>query len=124
MDLYEKLIGEEKVDAVMGPYGSTHTEAVAPVTEKHKNVHVSPLSATTSIWEKGRRYIFMVLPPAELFLAGLIDIGAKQGFKKVAIIDEDSLFPKAAGTGAVELSKKNGMEVVLHETYAKGTKDF
>jgi branched-chain amino acid transport system substrate-binding protein len=124
IDLYEKLITEEKVDAVMGPYGSTHTEAVAPVTEKHKKVHVSPLAATTSIWEKGRRYIFMVLPPAELFLAGLIDIGAKQGFKKVAIIEEDALFPKAAGKAAVELAKKNGMEVVLHETYAKGTKDF
>ena len=78
IDLYEKLITEDKVDAVMGPYGSTHTEAVAPVTEKHKKVHVSPLAATTSIWEKGRRYIFMVLPPAELFLAGLIDIGASK----------------------------------------------
>ena len=30
IDLYEKLITEDKVDAVMGPYGSTHTEAVAP----------------------------------------------------------------------------------------------
>jgi Mrp family chromosome partitioning ATPase len=49
-------------------------------------VHVSPLAATTSIWEKGRRYIFMVLPPAELFLAGLIDIGARNGLNTVAIV--------------------------------------
>lgn len=124
IDLYEKLITEDKVDAVMGPYGSTHTEAVAPVTEKHRMVHVSPLAATTSIWEKGRRYLFMVLPPAELFLGGLIDIAARNGFKTVAVIEEDSLFPKAAGKGAVELAKKNGMNVVLHETYPKGTKDF
>ncbi|HWP85457.1 MAG TPA: amino acid ABC transporter substrate-binding protein [Terriglobia bacterium] len=124
IDLYEKLITEDKVDAVMGPYGSTHTEAVAPVTEKHRMVHVSPLAATTSIWEKGRRYLFMVLPPAELFLAGLIDIGARSGLKTVAVIEEDALFPKAAGKGAVELAKKNGMKVVLHETYPKGTKDF
>ena len=124
VDLYEKLITEDKVDAVMGPYDSTHTEAVAAVTEKHQKVHVSPLSATTSIWEKDRRYIFMVLPPAELFLAGLIDIGASKGLKTVAIIEEDALFPKAAGKGAVELAKKKGMEVVLHETYPKGTKDF
>ena len=34
--LYERLIGEERVDAVMGPYGSTLTEAVAPVTEAHR----------------------------------------------------------------------------------------
>jgi branched-chain amino acid transport system substrate-binding protein len=124
IDLYERLITEDKVDAVMGPYGSTHTEAVAPVTEKHKRVHVSPLAATTSIWEQGRRYIFMVLPPADLFLAGLIDIGAGKGLKTVAIINEDALFPKAAGKATVELAQKRGMQVALHETYARGTKDF
>ena len=124
IDLYEKLITEDKVDAVMGPYGSTHTEAVAPVTEKHRMIHVSPLAATTSIWEKGRRYIFMVLPPADLFLAGVVDIGARNGLKRIAIIEEDALFPKAAGKAAVALAKTKGMEVVLHETYAKGTKDF
>jgi branched-chain amino acid transport system substrate-binding protein len=124
IDLYEKLIAEDKVDAIMGPYGSTHTEAVAPVTEKHKKVHVSPLAATSSIWQKGRRYIFMVLPPAEQFLGGLIDIASRNGLKNVAIIEEDALFPKAAGKGAVELAKQKGMNVVLHETYPKGTKDF
>jgi branched-chain amino acid transport system substrate-binding protein len=124
IDLYEKLIAEDKVDAIMGPYGSTHTEAVAPVTEKHKKVHVSPLAATSSIWEKGRRYIFMVLPPAEYFLGGLIDIASRNGLKNVAIIEEDALFPRAAGKGAVELAKQKGMQVVLHETYPKGLKDF
>lgn len=124
VDLYEKLITTDKVDAVMGPYGSTHTEAVASVTEKYRMVHVSPLAATTSIWEKGRRYIFMQLPPAELFLGGLIDMAARNGLKTVAIIEEDALFPKAAGKGAVDLAKKKGMEVLLHETYSKGTKDF
>jgi branched-chain amino acid transport system substrate-binding protein len=122
--LYEKLIVEDKVDAVMGPYGLTHTEAVAPVTEKHRQVIIAPLAATSSIWEKGRRYIFMVLPPAERFLGGLIDMASRHGLKTVAIIEEDALFPKAAGKGAVELAKQQGLEVVLHETYPKGTKDF
>jgi branched-chain amino acid transport system substrate-binding protein len=124
VELYEKLIIGDKVDAVMGPYGSTHTEAVAGVTEAHRMVHVSPLAATSSIWEKGRRYIFMQLPPAELFLGGLIDMASRNGLKTVAIIEEDALFPKAAGNGAVDLAKKAGMQVVLHETYTKGTKDF
>src|SRR6185295_1262988 len=43
--LYEKLITEDKVDAVMGPYSSPITEAVANVTEKYKKVNVSPLAA-------------------------------------------------------------------------------
>ena len=59
--LYEKLITEDKVDAVMGPYSSPITEAVANVTEKYKKVMVSPLAATTSIFRKGRKYIFMII---------------------------------------------------------------
>jgi branched-chain amino acid transport system substrate-binding protein len=122
--LYERLIVEDGVDAVMGPYGSTHTEAVAPVTERHRQVLISPLAATSSIWEQGRRYLFMVLPPAELFLAGLVDMAADRGLRTVAIVQEDALFPRAAGAGAAERAASHGMDVVLHETYARGTEDF
>jgi len=122
--LYEKLIVEDKVDAVMGPYGSPLTEAVAPVTEKHRKVMLTPLASTTSIWEQGRRYIFMQLAPSELFLAGLIDIGARNGLKTVALITEDTIFPKSAAKGTIEFAKKKGMDVVVHEEYAKGNKDF
>jgi branched-chain amino acid transport system substrate-binding protein len=50
--LYEKLIVEDKVDAVLGPYGSAITEAVADVNEKHRKLMIAPTAATTSIWEK------------------------------------------------------------------------
>ena len=51
----------------MGPYSSPVTEASANVTEKYKRVMVSPLAATTSIFKKEprRKYIFMVISPAE-----------------------------------------------------------
>ncbi len=124
VELYEKLITENKVDAVMGPYGSTLTEAVAPVTEKHRMVQISPLAATTSIWEQGREYLFMVLPPGELFLAGLVEMAYEKGLTKIAIIHEDELFPSAAGTGTVDLALEKGMDVVLFESYATGTSDF
>jgi branched-chain amino acid transport system substrate-binding protein len=124
VELYERLITAEGVDAVMGPYGSTLTEAVAPVTEAHRFVHVSPLAATSSIWEQGRRYLFMVLPPAELFLAGLVEMASERGLERVAILQEDALFPRAAGSGAARLARERGMEVVVHETYPAGTEDF
>jgi branched-chain amino acid transport system substrate-binding protein len=122
--LYEKLITEDKVDAVMGPYSSAVSEAVANVTEKYKKVMVAPLAATTSIFKKGRKYIFMVITPAENYLDGLIDMAAKRGLKTVAIIHEDTLFPKASAAGTVEAAKKRGMQVVLQEAYPKGNTDF
>jgi branched-chain amino acid transport system substrate-binding protein len=122
--LYEKLITEDKVDAVMGPYSSAVSEAVANVTEKYKKVMVAPLAATTSIFKKGRKYIFMVITPAENYLDGLIDMAAKRGLKTVAIIHEDTLFPKASAAGTAEAAKKKGMQVVLQEAYPKGNTDF
>src|SRR5438067_1776905 len=109
--LYEKLITEDMVDAIMGPYSSPVTEAAVNVTEKYKKVMVAPLAATTSIFKKGRKYIFMVISPAEVYLEGLVDMAAKRGLKTVA-------------SGAVELAKKKGMQVVFTEAYPKGNTDF
>jgi branched-chain amino acid transport system substrate-binding protein len=124
--LYEKLITEDKVDVVMGPYSSPITEAVANVTEKYKKIMVTPLAATTSIFRKEprRKYLFMVLSPAEVYLEGLVDMAAKRGLKTVAVVNEDTLFSKAAASGAVELAKKKGMQVVFTEAYPKGNTDF
>ena len=126
--LYEKLITEDRVDGVMGPYSSPVTEASVNVTEKYKKVMVAPLAATTSIFkrppDKKRSYVFMVISPAEEYLEGLIDTAAKRGLKTVAIVNEDTLFSKAAASGAVELAKKRGMQVVFQEAYPKGNTDF
>jgi branched-chain amino acid transport system substrate-binding protein len=122
--LYEKLITEDKVDAIMGPYSSPVTEAAVNVTEKYKKVMVAPLAATTSIFKKGRKYIFMVISPAEAYLEGLVDMAAKRGLKTVAVVNEDTLFSKAAAAGAVEIAKKKGLQVVFAEAYPKGNTDF
>ena len=124
--LYEKLITEDKVDGLMGPYSSPVTEAVANVTEKYKKVLVSPLAATTSIFKRTprRQYIFMVISPAEVYLEGLLDIAAKRGLKTVAVVNEDTLFSKAAAAGAVDLAKKKGLQVLFTEAYPKGNTDF
>ena len=122
--LYEKLITEDKVEAVMGPYSSPVSEAVANVSEKYKKILVAPLAATTSIFKKGRKYIFMIVSPAEVYLEGLVDMAAKRNLKTIALVNEDTLFAKASVAGAAEIAKKRGMQVVLQEAYPKGTTDF
>jgi branched-chain amino acid transport system substrate-binding protein len=122
--LYEKLITEDKVEAVIGPYSSAITEAVANVTEKYKKVMIATLASTTSIFRKSRRYVFMIPSPAETYLEGLLDLAAKRGLKRVAFVNEDTLFPKTSVTGGAELARKRGLEVVLQESYGKGATDF
>ena len=113
--LYEKLITQDKVDLVLGPYGSSVTEAVVDVSERHRMPMVAPGAAATSIFKKGRNFVFMVIPPGEASFEGLIDLAAKKGLKTVAILNQDSAFPKAAAKGAVELARKKGLQLVLTE---------
>jgi len=122
--LYEKLIVEDKVDAVMGPYGSALTDAVADVNEKHRKLMIAPTAATTSIWEKGRRYLIMVLSPIEAVAEGLLDLAERNGLKDVAVIHQDALVPNAITKGASALAKSKGMELVFLEKYQTTPTDF
>ena len=122
--IYEKLITQDKVDAILGPYGSPIVEAVADVSEKHRMPMVSPSGTVTSIYKKGRKFIFMVSSPSEAYLEGFIDMAAKIGLKAVALIHEDTGFPRAVAEGGLELAKKRGLSVVLVEAYPPRTTDF
>ena len=122
--IYEKLIGQDKVDAVLGPYSSPITEAVADIIERHKLPMVATGAATTSIFKKGRKFVFMLLSPAEVYLEGFVDMAAKRGLKTIAVIHEDTIFPKAIAQGAAESAKRKGLQVVRLEAYTKGTTDF
>jgi branched-chain amino acid transport system substrate-binding protein len=122
--IYEKLIGQGKVDAILGPYGAPIVDAVADVSEKHRMPMVAAAGAARSIFKKGRRFVFMVQSPGEVYLEGLIDMAAQRGLKTVALIHEDTLFPKAVAEGGLELAKKRGLSVVLLEAYPPRTTDF
>jgi len=72
-------------------HSSAITEAVAHVTEKHKMPMVAP-APTTSIYRKGRKFIFMMTALGEVLLEGLVDLAAKRRLKTIAVINEDTLF--------------------------------
>jgi len=122
-DIYERLLAERKVDAVLSPYSSGITRAVAGVTEKYRVPMVACCAATSSIIRK-HKYLFQFTSPAEGYLQGLVDIAAKRGLKTIAVIHQDSVFPKATAQGAIKFAEKKGLKVLLVETYAKGTSDF
>jgi len=122
--LYEKLITEDKVDLVLGPYSSGITEAVANVTERYKMPFVAYGAASSPIWEKGRRYIFNIVAVAEDYQKGAVHLAKQIGVKKAAVIGEDSLFPRQSGKGAKDWAKQLGIEIVLDENYPLKQSDF
>jgi branched-chain amino acid transport system substrate-binding protein len=122
--LYEKLITEDKVDVLLAPYSSGITEAVANVNERYKMPFVAYGAAASPIWEKGRKYIFNIVAVAEDYQKGAVFLAKQIGVKRLAIIGQDSLFPRQVGKGAKDWAKKAGIEVVLDENYPPKQTDF
>jgi len=51
--IYQKLIAQDKVDAILGPYTSALTEAVADVAEKHRMPLVAPTAGVPPSTRRG-----------------------------------------------------------------------
>jgi branched-chain amino acid transport system substrate-binding protein len=122
--IYERLITQDRVDAILGPFSSPITEAVADVNERHRMPMVAPIAGATSIFKKGRKFVFMVIPPAEVFFEGLIDLATRKGLKTLALINEDTILPKAMAQGTIALARRKGLQVVATEAWPRETTDF
>lgn len=116
--LYEKLITEDKVDLLFSPYSSGITDAVANVTERYGMPMVSFGASSTVIWDKGRRYIFNLIDQAENYQKGAAHLAKDIGVKRIAIIGEDTLFPRMSRKGLEKLADELGLEVVVAENYS------
>jgi branched-chain amino acid transport system substrate-binding protein len=123
--LIEKLINEDKVNLILGPYGSSPTGTAAPLAEKYKIPMVEANGSAEAIFAKGYKYTFMILSPAKLYLRGIIDavLAKDPSAKTVAILGENEAFSKEVAAGAKEYAKEKGMTVVYDELYPTNAQD-
>ncbi len=123
--VYETLIKDEKVDILLGPFGSTLTSAAAHVTEKYGKFLIIWSASSDKIYEQGYNYVVSGSQiAASLLGAPAINMMNSVGIKKVALAYLDEPFPAGTAQGAEKLAKTLGMEVTMMEKFAKGTKDF
>ncbi len=74
--LAQRLIEQDGVKYMLGPYGSGITIAVAPVTEKFGVPMVEANGAARSLFTKGYKYLFAVLNSADQYLSSAVDLAA------------------------------------------------
>jgi branched-chain amino acid transport system substrate-binding protein len=123
--LIEKLINEDKVTFILGPYGSAPSGTAAPICEKYRIPMIEANGSAESIFSKGYRYTFAVLSPAKLYLKGLVDLvlTKDKSARTVAVLGENEPFSKEVAAGGAEYSKEKGLQVVYQELYPTGTQD-
>jgi len=122
--LYEKLISSDKVDLLVGPYGSGVTAAVSTAVEKHKMVMIAPGASSKEIWERGYKYVFQMITPARYQLTSSVEIAKNSGYKTFVVINADSAFPRDLAKGALEDIKTTGLKLLLHEEYPEKANDL
>ena len=123
--LIEKLINEDKVNLILGPYGSSPTGTAAPICERYRIPMVEANGSAESIFSKGYKYSFMILSPAKLYLRGIIDVvhSKDPAVKTVAILGENESFSKEVAQGAADYAKEKGLQIVYHELYPSNAQD-
>jgi branched-chain amino acid transport system substrate-binding protein len=124
--LTEKLITEDKVQFLLGPYGSGVTLATSAIGEKYHVLTVACQANANKIYERGFKYIISILPPATYYLRPIVDMSQEVNpkVKTAAVIWADDLFPEYCGAGARDYCKEKKLDVVYEGTYPKGVKDL
>ncbi len=122
--LFEKLISEDKVDLIIGPYSSPVTLAASTVTEKYGYPMIVSGASATDIWTRGYKNVFGIYTMAPAYMDGAIDIAKRNGYTTVAIMNENSAFAKDTVDGAAKKAQEAGLQVVFREEYGKDVRDL
>jgi len=130
--LVERLIDQDKVKFMLGPYGSPLTKAILPVIEKYKIPLIQGEAASRSLFTQGYKYHFGIVATSEKYLTPVIDMAAnlakKAGKKpqdiKVAMIYQDDAFSLDVRAGVVDAAQKYGMHTVIDDRMPKDLNDI
>ncbi len=130
--LLERLIKQDGIKYVLGPYSSATTKAAAPITEKYKIPMVEAEGASRSLFTQGYKYLFAVLSTSEQYLSSAMDLAAelakKQGKKpsdlRVAFVFENDPFSRDVRAGVADDASRWGMKVVIDDKMPRDLNDI
>lgn len=122
--LYEKLITDDKVDLLIGPYSSSVTMAASTVAERHGMPMISSGASASEIWARGYKNVFGLYTPANTYMDQILEFAKAKGLKRVALIWENTEFPRDVANGVRDKAKSLGMKLVFEEEYGKASTDF
>ena len=121
---YQKLIQQDHVNIIVGPYSSAITAAVANVADQYKMPMISPEVASTAPFKRGLKYIFQGTATSDKYVSGAIAIAKQYGYKRIALTGEDTAFPRSIAAAVPDLAKNAGLDLVFNELYPHNASDY
>lgn len=128
-DIYTQLLDKDKVDLVIGGYGTNTIAASMPVVTERKRFLIGLMGLGVNLNLHYPNYFAMIPTgpkPNSALTEGFFALAALQNPKPktVAVLSADAEFSRNPVIGARENAAKYGLEIIHEQTYPLSTKDF
>jgi len=121
---YEKLMGSDKVDLVLPPWGSNANFAVAPIANRMGYPFLAPTALSRRLVEMKLPYFFLLLQQPKPMMDALVDLLKANGAKTMAVIYVDDLFGLENYAALKVAVQGSGITIVEDKSYPLGVKDL
>ena len=121
---YEKLMGSDKVDLVLPPWGSNANFAVAPLANRFAYPFLAPTALSRRLVEMKLPYFFLLLQQPAPMTGALVDMLRANGVKTLACIYVDDLFGLENYAALKVALQGSGISLVEDKSYPGGVKDL
>ena len=121
---YEKLMGSDKVDLVLPPWGSNANFAVAPLANRFGYPFLAPTALSRRLVEMKLPYFFLMLQQPKSMMDALVDMLKSQGARSMAVIYVDDLFGLENYAALKVALAGSGINLVDDKSYPLGVKDL
>jgi branched-chain amino acid transport system substrate-binding protein len=120
-----KLIYQERVQAVLGEVASSLSIAMAPIAQKSKIPMISPSSINSKVTRQGD-YIFRVcfVDSFQSHVMAKFALEHLQAKKAAVLRDVKSDYSQDSAKIFIDLFKKGGGQIVIDQSYSAGEIDF
>ncbi|MDF1604221.1 amino acid ABC transporter substrate-binding protein [Nocardioides sp. YIM 152315] len=126
---YNALIGQDKVDLLLGTFSSLLNLPASAVAEKNQMLYVEPAGGSPEMFSRGFQYLFFAQQATAdrqglVFADWVANLPEDQRPKTAAYPTLDDPFASPVVEGAKAALEEAGVETVYEETYAIDTKNF
>lgn len=121
---YEKLMGSDKVDLVLAPWGSNANFAVAPLANRFGYPFLAPTALSRRLVEMKLPYFFLLLQQPKPMCEALVEMLKFNGAKTIAVMYVDDLFGLENYAALKVAVQGSGISLVEEKSYPAGVKDL
>jgi branched-chain amino acid transport system substrate-binding protein len=121
---YEKLMGSDKVDLILAPWGSNANFALAPLANRFGYPLLAPTALSKQLVEMKLPYFFLLLQQPGPMAAALVDMLKANGAKTAAVVYVDDLFGLENYSALKAAVQGTGIKLVEEKSYPGDVKDL